>query len=396
MSGLVLVATAVFLPLSMVAIGDEAHERNQRLWATLARMSGRFLDALRAFTTVKIFGAARREAMEIERSAEDYRRATMSVLRIAFLSSFMLELITAVSIAIVAVLTGLRLLSGRMRFAPAYFILLVAPEYFLTLRALGTQYHARMEAMSAAERIRELLSRMPQAETDAGEGASAITRPTGTAPRRGASVELRDVGFFYEDRPILEGFGLSLAAGERVALVGPSGAGKSTVVKLLLGFARPSSGSVLLDGRELGLIARDELYEDIAWLPQRPTLFHGTIRYNIGLGRSGASDAEIARAARAARVDEFADHLPSGLDSLVGESGSGLSSGQAQRVALARLFLRSPRLLLLDEPTAHLDPKSEELVKQSIDALAEGRSLILVTHRPLGEADRSIVVESLR
>ena len=159
-SGLVLVLTAVFLPLSMIVIGEEAHERNQRLWATLARISGRFLDALRGLPTVKMFGAVRREAKEIERSSEEYRLATMSVLRIAFLSSFMLELITAVSIAIVAVLTGLRLLSGRMRFAPGYFILLVAPEYFLTLRNLGTQYHARMEAASAAEHIRRLLDGM--------------------------------------------------------------------------------------------------------------------------------------------------------------------------------------------------------------------------------------------
>ena len=388
-SALVLVLTAVFLPLSMIVIGEEAHARNQRLWSTLARISGRFLDALRGLATVKMFGASRRETEEIERSSEEYRRATMSVLRIAFLSSFMLELITAVSIAIVAVLTGLRLLSGGMRFAPGYFILLVAPEYFLTLRALGTQYHVRMEAASAAGQIRRLFGKM--AATDAPAAPAALTGPGAAPPRgRSAAVEFTDVHFGYPGRPVLEGLTFSVSDGERLALVGPSGCGKSTVFNLLLGFALPQSGSIALFGRDIALMTRDSLYEGIAWLPQRPTLFRGSIRYNIGLGRPGASDAEIERASRLAYVDEFADGLPRGLDSPVGEGGRNFSAGQAQRLALARLFLRDPRLILLDEPTAHLDSRSEEFVNASIGALAEGRSMIVATHRPLASADRSL------
>ena len=254
-SGLVLVLTAVFLPLSMIVIGEEAHERNQRLWATLARLGGRFLDALRGLPTVKMFGASAERRRNRAELSEDYRLATMSVLRIAFLSSFMLELITAVSIAIVAVLTGLRLLSGQMRFAPGYFILLVAPEYFLTLRNLGTQYHARMEAASAAEHIRRLLD---------GIGTALPARPSGaplrrigkggkTSRGRGADVEFRNVDFAYAERPILEGLSFSLAAGESLALVGPSGCGKSTVLNLLLGFALPSRGRIDLDGGDIGL-----------------------------------------------------------------------------------------------------------------------------------------------
>jgi ATP-binding cassette, subfamily C, bacterial CydD len=389
-SGLVLVLTAVFLPLSMVVIGEEAHERNQRLWASLARISGSFLDALRGLATVKMFGAMRREALELERASEDYRLATMSVLRVAFLSSFMLELITALSIAIVAVLTGLRLLGGRMDFAPGYFILLAAPDFFLVLRSLGTQYHARMGAMSAAGQIRALLGRM--------EGAGAAPQGTVPAPQgaglgrgpRGLAVAFEGVSFSYGERPVLQDLSFSLREGERLALVGPSGCGKSTVLALLLGFARVQGGLVRLDGREIGLLDREELYRSLAWLPQRPTLFHGSIAHNIALGRKGASKAEIARAARLAHVEDFADALPQGLDTLVGEGGRSLSGGQAQRVALARLFLRRPRLLLLDEPTAHLDSESEGLVQLSIAALAEGSSLILATHRPPGIVCRSL------
>lgn len=208
--------------------------------------------------------------------------------------------------------------------------------------------------------------------------------------RSGAEVELENVDFAYADRPVLEGLSFSVSPGERLALVGPSGCGKSTVLSLLLGFATPQGGRIAVDGRDLRSIDSDELYECIAWLPQRPSLFHGSLRYNIGLGRPEANDRDIVAAARLARVDEFAQSMSSGLDTLVGEGGQGLSSGQLQRVALARLFLRAPRLLLLDEPTAHLDAHSEGLVNDSIAALAEGRTMIVVTHRPAPSVDRSL------
>jgi ATP-binding cassette, subfamily C, bacterial CydD len=391
-SGLVLVLTAVFLPLSMIVIGEEAHEKNQRLWATLARISGTFLDALRGLATVKMFGAMRREALEIERSSDEYRLATMSVLRIAFLSSFMLELITAVSIAIVAVLTGLRLLEGAMSFAPGYFILLAAPEYFLALRSLGAQYHARMGAMSAADQIKDLLGKMRGAAGEPATAARVATTAGRPGAKSGSSVDFLNVSFSYSDRPILEGLSFSVSPGEKIALVGPSGCGKSTVLSLLLGFAAPREGLIRLGGRDIGLLDRSDLYEELAWLPQRPTLFHGTISFNIGLGREGASGGEIALAARLAQVEEFAEGLPQGLETVVGEGGRSLSAGQAQRIALARLFLRRPSLLLLDEPGAHLDAKSEALVNAAIASLAEGRTLIMATHRPAEMADRSIAL----
>jgi ATP-binding cassette subfamily C protein CydD len=375
LSGLILVLTAVFLPLSMIVIGEEAHERNRRLWGKLALMSGKFLDVLQGLSTVRMFGAARREAAEIQRASSEYRDLTLSVLRLAFLSSFMLEMISAVSIAIVAVVSGLRLLHGTMGFVPGYFVLLAAPEYFLTLRTLGTLYHARMEAVSAAEQIRSLL------ETPAQEPASSVRPPFAPPLAAAPSVVFDCVRFSDGGRMLLAGASFRAAPGERLALTGASGAGKSTILFLLLRFAVPSEGTILVDG--LPLDARDPALwrSAVAWLPQSPTLVHGTIRDNLLLGMPRAGDADIARAVRLSRMGEFLPRTPAGLSTKLGEAGQGLSSGQAQRVALARLFLRRPWLVLLDEPAAHLDPAEAALVSEGIAELCQGRTTILVTHR---------------
>ncbi len=377
-SGLVLVLTAVFLPVSMIVIGDQAHERNQRLWARLALMSGRFLDVLQGLSTVRIFGAARREAEQIERASREYRILTMSVLRTAFLSSFMLELISAVSIAIVAVISGFRLLHGTMAFSPAYFILLAAPEYFLTLRTLGTLYHSRMEAMSAAEQIHAFLENGPSWKSDTA-GSKRVIRAPGLA--------FRDVEFAYGAAPVLAGLDLEIGPGEHVALTGPSGAGKSTLLALLNRFARAHRGVIEIDGVPLEELDIQEWRRSVAWLPQRPTLFHGSVRDNVRLGRRDASEEDIRRAVTFARAEDIPLHAP------VGESGQGLSTGQAQRVALARLFLRSPLLVLLDEPTAHLDAENAALVSESIGELSRGRTAIVVTHRPEAAAGMDRLVE---
>jgi ATP-binding cassette, subfamily C, bacterial CydD len=390
-SGLVLLLTAVFLPVSMFMIGQESLERNRRLWGRLALMSGRFLDVIQGLSTVRMFGAARREAREIERASDEYRILTMSVLRVAFLSSFMLELISAVSIAIVAVLSGLRLLAGTMSFRPGYFILLIAPEYFLILRMLGTFSHARMEAVSGAEQIRDLLV------TPAEEKARAAGHDTHEREIRGApSVEFREVCFSYAGKLVLDRATFRIGAGERVVLMGASGAGKSTVLGLLMGFITAEKGAVEIDA--LPLLLRDprEWRRRVAWLPQRPTIFHGSLRDNIRLGRRAAGEDEIRDAARRARVDEFLPRLSAGLDTLVGEGGQGLSVGQAQRVALARLFLQEPFVVLLDEPTAHLDAESARLVAEGIDVLVRGRTTILVTHKPQAAAsmDRVLLLQN--
>jgi ATP-binding cassette subfamily C protein CydD len=400
-SGLVLVLTAVFLPLNMIVIGEEAHARNQRLWGKLARMSGRFLDALQGLATMKMFGAARREAAEIARTSEEYRTMTMSVLRIAFLSSFMLELISSVSIAMVAILSGLRLLSASMQFAPGYFILLIAPEYFLTLRTLGTFYHSRMEAVSAADQVRALLQagptqRSPQFPPTPGGTARRSAARTAPAARHSRAVVFEGVSFAYEARPILEEVTFSVRSQEHVAVLGASGAGKSTILSLLLGFATPDRGRLLIDGQDLRELDSRAWLDTVAWLPQRPTLFHGTLRENIILGRPTADDREIQEAIRLSHASEFIERMPDGLHTRVGEGGQGLSMGQLQRVGLARLFLRDPGLVLLDEPTAHLDAESESMVNAGIRNLTEGRTMVLVTHRPAPGVDRVLALAAGR
>jgi ATP-binding cassette subfamily C protein CydD len=313
----------------------------------------------------------------------------------------MLELISSVSIALVAILSGLRLLSASMQFAPGYFILLIAPEYFLTLRTLGTFYHSRMEAVSAADQVRALLQtgqlrRFSQSPPPAGASARRTAARRGPAARHARTVAFDGVSFAYDARPILDEVTFSVGDREHVAVLGASGAGKSTLLSLLLGFAEPDRGRLLIDGQDLRELDNRAWLDTVAWLPQRPTLFHGTLRENIILGRPSAGDREIQEAIRLSHASEFIERMPAGLHTRVGEGGQGLSMGQIQRVALARLFLRDPGLVLLDEPTAHLDAESERLVNAGILSLTEGRTTVLVTHRPAPGVDRVLVLTAGR
>lgn len=414
-SGVTLFFTALFIPVLMVLIGREAHERNQRLWSKISRMSSSFLDLLQGIATLKMFGAARREVEVIAATAEEYRTTTMGVMRIAFASALMLELVSTVSIAIVAITSGLRMLAGSMPFATGYFILLLAPDYFLTLRSLGTQYHARMEAAGAAEQILKLL-KLPVAAGAATAGArasGAATAGARTGPSATDSVHgelralrpprivLHEVSAPYpgaDSADALHHVSLEIPPGARAAIVGPSGAGKSTLLSLLLGFLPPREGEVLIDGVPLDAIARRKWLSRVAWLPQRPTLFLGTVEENIRLARPDASREEVESAARSANADEFIRKLPRGYATPVGERGQGLSGGQIQRIALARLFLRPAEVLLLDEPTAHLDHESAALAMEAIGRLSAGKSVLFATHRLDGveEANVIYVVESGR
>jgi ATP-binding cassette subfamily C protein CydD len=280
-----------------------------------------------------------------------------------------------------------------MSFRPGYFILLIAPEYFLTLRMLGTFYHSRMEAVSAAEQIRALVE-APIAE----RLRAAAAMPAAPAKNAPPAITFDDVHFSYTGAPLFDGLSFAVAPGEHLALAGQSGGGKSTILSLLLGFATPQHGSILIDGVPLAGMDTEAWRRRIAWLPQRPTIFPGTVRDNIVLGRRAASEREIERAVRLAHVDEFLPRLPAGAETVLGEGGQGLSAGQAHRVALARLFLRAPSLVLLDEPTAHLDAVSARMVAEGIGALAEGRTTIIVSHTPgaLGMMDRLVFLQGGR
>ncbi|NEV60466.1 thiol reductant ABC exporter subunit CydD [Thiorhodococcus minor] len=398
LAGLVLLVTAPMIPLFMIIIGSGAEARNQRQWKQLARMSAHFLDVIQGLTTLKLFGASRREVDVIARVSDDYRASTMQVLRIAFLSSAVLEFFASVGIALVAVFIGFRLYDlavpvpswisvPDIGYLQGLFVLMLAPEFYAPLRNLGTQYHAKMGAVAAAERLIEFLGTEPRQRLT-GTQQLADARPLG--------VRFDAVHFSYEEgREALRGLTFEIPPGQRIALVGTSGAGKTTVVSLLLGFLSPTEGRILVGEQALADIDLEDWRRHLAWVPQQPRLFQGTIADNIKLGAQDADLEAVREAARRARADQFIEALAAGYDSLVGERGAGLSGGQIQRIALARAFLRDAPLVILDEATANLDPESERLVQEGIDELARDRTLLVVAHRlaTVRGADRILVLD---
>jgi len=386
-SGLILLLTAPLIPLFMALIGSGAERLNRRQWARLARMGAHFLEMVQGLTTLKLFNASKREAETVARIADEYRLATMAVLRVAFLSALALEFFATLGIALVAVLIGFRLLAGEIGFERGLFILLLAPEFYGPLRTLGTQYHARMEALGTAGTLAELLAR-PVPPPPAAATAIVSTH----APE----IVFRAVRHDYGGGRIgLDGAEFTLEAGRITALIGPSGAGKSTAVNLLLGFAAPTAGEILIDGTALSALDPQEWRRRIAWVPQRPHLFQGSIADNIRLGHPEADKAAVIAAAQAVGADRFIAALPEAYDTRLGEDGAGLSGGQARLVALARAALRDAPLLILDEPSASLDSQSEAALTEALPALARGRTVLVIAHRPatIAAADRIVRLE---
>jgi ATP-binding cassette subfamily C protein CydD len=372
-SALVMLGTAPLIPLFMILIGKGAERKNQQQWRQMANMSSHFLDTIQGLTNLKLFNASRREAAVIAKISDEYRHSTLSVLRIAFLSSFTLEFFSTISIAIVAVLVGFRLYWGELDFLYGLFVLLLAPEFYLPLRNMGQHYHARMDAIGAVEGILEIINASPT--TTLQQGKSKTIR----AP---FELTFEALSFHYPDgRQALHEVNFSIQAGEQVALVGPSGAGKSTLLNLILGFNQPTHGQILINQQPLVDIDPATWRHQIIWLPQRPHLFHGSVADNIRLAKPDADMSLVERAATQARADCFIAELPEGYDTLVGEGGHGLSGGEIQRLALARAFLKNAPLVILDEATASLDLESEQQIQQAIAQLAEGRTLLMVAHR---------------
>ncbi|MGI5418377.1 thiol reductant ABC exporter subunit CydD [Actinomadura luteofluorescens] len=386
LSAVTIAATLPLIPVFAILVGLTTRRRMDRQWRTLSLLSAHFLDVVAGLPTLKIFGRARAQADRIREITGRHRRATMSTLRIAFLSALVLEVLSTLSVALVAVSIGLRLVEGGLGLETALLVLILAPEAYLPLRQVGAQYHASVEGLTAAARIFEVLETPPPPA-----GTRRDVPDTGRATLRLDGVTVTYPG---RDVPALADFSLTVHPGETVALVGPSGAGKSTVLAVLLGFVRPDSGRVLVDWDDLADLSPDAWRERIAWVPQRPHLFAGSVAANIRLGRPDASDAEVREAARAANALGFVDALPSGFDTTLGDRGAGLSAGQRQRIALARAFLRDAPLLLLDEPTSNLDTESEAAVLDAVHRLAESRTVILVAHRPAlaAMADRTVPI----
>ncbi|MFD5743810.1 thiol reductant ABC exporter subunit CydD [Streptomyces massasporeus] len=382
-SAAIIVGTLPLIPVFMVLIGWATQSRMDRQWRLLSRLSGHFLDVVAGLPTLKVFGRAKAQAESIRRITGAYRQATMRTLRIAFISSFALELLATISVALVAVTIGMRLVHGEMDLYIGLVILVLAPEAYLPLRQVGAQYHAAAEGLAAAEEVFEVL------ETPVPASGSAAV-PEG-------ALSFEDVSVRYPGRSAdaVSNVSFGVEPGETVALVGPSGAGKSTLLSVLLGFVRPAAGRVRVGEVDLADADLRQWHSRIAWVPQRPHLYAGTIAENVRLARPGADDDSVRRALRDAGALDFVDALPEGVDTALGEDGAGLSAGQRQRLALARAFLADRPVLLLDEPTAALDGATEAEVVAAVRRLSAGRTVLLVVHRPalLEVADRVVRLE---
>ncbi|MFB7613202.1 thiol reductant ABC exporter subunit CydD [Kitasatospora sp. NPDC056181] len=390
-SAAIIAGTLPLIPLFMVLIGMATQARMDRQWATLSRLSHHFLDVVAGLPTLKVFNRARAQAAGIARITADYRRATLRTLRIAFISSFALELLSTLSVALVAVSIGFRLVDGTLDLETGLLILILAPEVYFPIRQVGALYHSSVEGLTAADELFQVLETpLPAAGTV-------------TAPALGGAViacEALTVRHPGRTAPALDGAALTLRPGETTALTGPSGAGKSTLLAVLLGLTAPAAGTVTVtaaDGRayDLAGLEPESWRRQIAWVPQHPHLFAGTVADNLRLYRPDAGEDELRTALRAAHALDFVQRLPQGLATRLGEDGAGLSAGQRQRLALARVLLAEDRpLVLLDEPTAHLDGESEAAVVDAVRALAAdpARTVLLVAHRPalLAAADRRV------
>ncbi|GCF07200.1 thiol reductant ABC exporter subunit CydD [Dictyobacter arantiisoli] len=405
LSGVVLLVTWPVLPVFMILIGLQANAMTEKRWQQMSHLSAHFLDVLQGMTTLKLFGRNKLQQETIRRMSDRYGDTTMSVLRVAFLSSFVMEMGSTISNAIIAVEIGLRLLYGNIPFEQAFFVLLLTPEFYQPLRNLGTQFHASMNSAAGAQRIFDILE-TPATEQSLPVEASTLATGTSTAiPTLTQTLTLRDVHYTYPsnaeaalEQEALKGISFEIHHGQKVALVGKSGAGKSTIASLLLRFIDPAQGALLADGQDIRTCDARDWRKLVAWQPQRPYLFNTTVADNIRLGRPEASMEEVIAAARLAQFDTVVQELPQGYETRIGERGTRLSGGQLQRLSLARALIKQSPLLLLDEATSTLDAESEHHILQTIDQVAQDHFVLVIAHRlhTIQSAHRILVLDEGR
>ncbi len=384
----ILFITAPLIPLFMILIGRWANQLQNRQWKLFHFLGGHFLDVLSGLLTLKAWGRNQEQIEVIGKLSEKLRSTSLGVLRVAFLSALTLELLTTLGTAVVAVSVGLKLLFSQLEFQQAFFILLLAPDFYLPFRQLGAHYHAGLAGVTAAEKIQQLLSTAIECPNETALLNIQITSPP--------ALRFETVCFSYaaDRNQALRSVSFSIEAGEHVALVGPSGAGKSTIFDLLMKFIQPQAGGIFINGQPLSAIDSNSWRAAIAYVPQFPHLFYGTLRDNICFGANSRPEM-IAKAIALAGLEDWVRQLPTGYDTRIGEGGIGLSGGEARRVAIARAFFRDAPLLLMDEAMTSLDPLSERLIQDSIRELQKKRTVLVIAHRPSTAkcADRILVLD---
>jgi len=390
-TGLIIIVTAPFIPIFMIIIGGKTKEKSMEQLDKMAAFSGKFLDTLQGLTTLKLFGRANLQKEEIRKSSLGFREATMEVLKIAFVSTLMLELISMLSIGLIALELSLRLIVFQnISFFTAFFLLVLAPEFYVSLKELGNAFHTGRGSMGAAKKVQDELAEEAQGVL----WGEARLNTGGTPPR----LQLMDAGFTYgPDGFSLKNIHADIHPYEQVAIVGRSGAGKTTLLHIVAGLVPLSSGDIYLNGRARSEINENDWFNELSYISQDPYLFSGTIAENIAIGAThDANRAEIVQAAEKAGISKLINSLEHGYDTAIGEAGRGLSGGEKQRVAIARAFLKKPSIILFDEPTTGLDLHTERVLQTSLKELSKGSTVITVAHRlhTIANADKIYFLDS--
>ena len=384
-SALIMVVTLPLVPVFMWLIGRYTEQRASERWQALHTLSSHFLDLVRGLPTLRTFGRAEAQGGVLADVAERYRVTTMQTLRVSFLSGSVLELAATLGVALVAVTAGVRLVDGSLGLQAGLTVLVLAPELYLPFRRLGAEFHASADGRAVAARMLDLL------DADDRAPRGGLCHPASPAD---APIRVEQVSFSYPLRTgmVLDHANLELEPGEMVALVGASGAGKSTMAALLLGLITPTAGRISVGGVDLAACSVEQWRSYVGWVPQHPALLRCSVSDNIRLGKPQASDGEVRAAAALVGAEEFIKALPHGYQTLVGDGARLLSAGERRRIGLARAIVRDAPFLILDEPTADLDPRSVEIISRALEQLRTSTTVLLIAHRPelVGRSDRII------